>query len=180
MSNKERTGAKKRPAIAGRLKRTAQAAGYTSETIAERLGITAGAVRNWWVGRNEPSLEMLDSYAKATGVSVSYLVSGGEVQPYVSERERRLRMADLIAQGANPIEAMEKSFEDVPEALRSRGWEITEDQRALLAGAGDAMRQELERASGGQWALLSPEQKEAVLRVILAMTPEATLDEPQL
>lgn len=40
-----------------RLKRLAHAAGFTAETLAERLGCSPSAVWAWWSGRNEPGVE---------------------------------------------------------------------------------------------------------------------------
>jgi len=64
--------------IGERLRNAASEAGYTSESIAEQLGNTGGAVRGWWVGRNQIPLDLLVNYARLVGRSLSYLITGTE------------------------------------------------------------------------------------------------------
>ncbi|HEY9015478.1 MAG TPA: helix-turn-helix transcriptional regulator, partial [Gemmatimonadales bacterium] len=72
------TTLEERKALGERLRQTAQAAGFTSDSIAERLGIQGGSVRGWWVGRNAPSFARLRQYADLVKVSVSYLLTGSQ------------------------------------------------------------------------------------------------------
>lgn len=158
-----------RKAVGGRLRETAKAAGYTSDEIAEKLGVQGGSVRGWWVGRNEPSLSRLQQYAELVKVSTGYLLFGVEAAmgPSGTLQEWRLRFAELVRQGVDPVEAIDRitgTGSSLPEPL-------TEAERELLSGAGPAMRAALEEASGGRWERLSPEQREAVLRLIETMTP---------
>lgn len=164
-----RTGAAERRAFGQRLKRVAQAAGYTSETLAELLGLTAGAVRTWWVGRNEPSRDMLTEYARVCGVSVAYLLTGGEeaMGPSGTLQEWRLRFAELIRQGAEPLEAIDRITG--PQTTRVEGWDLTPEEREVLESSGPEMRARLEEASGGHWDDLNEEQREAVVRLVETM-----------
>ena len=157
-----------RPAYAGRLREAAARAGKTSEEISEEIDVAPSTIRGWWNDHSKPSGQDLAKYSAATGVSVWELQHG--VGPLA-------HLARLIRGGLDPIPALEQMFADVPEALRQGpAWEISEADRVLLEGAGEAMRDELNRASGGKWDQLTVDQQEALLRLIAAMTPE---DGPQ-
>lgn len=173
-----KTGALERRAFGQRLKRAAQAAGFTSETIAETLGVSPGAVRNWWAGKNEPSRDALSHYARITRLQIGYLLRGSDepMGPTGTLQEWRLRFAELIRQGVEPRAAINQitggNHVGEPGIAPDR---LTEEEKQLLEGAGPRMRQVLEEVSGGQWDRLSDDKKEAILRLIEAMAQ----DEPE-
>lgn len=159
-----------------RLRTTAKAAGFTSDSMAERLGIQGGSVRGWWSGRNEPSFARLKAYSDAVGVSISYLVFGSErpMGPVGTLQEWRVRYADLIAQGVDPAEAVDQISGEMPES-EIGGIpvdELTPEERDLLVGQGVRLRLTLNQMAGGDWLLLTPEQKEVVLRLVETMGRE--------
>lgn len=165
-----------RRALGERLRTTAKAAGFTSDSMAERLGIQGGSVRGWWSGRNEPSFARLKAYSDAVGVSISYLVFGSErpMGPVGTLQEWRVRYADLIAQGVDPAEAVDQISGEMPES-EIGGIpvdELTPEERDLLVGQGVRLRLTLNQMAGGDWLLLTPEQKEVVLRLVETMGRE--------
>lgn len=156
-----------------RLKRLAKSAGFTAESLAERLGCSPSAVWAWWSGRNEPSVDMLRAYAEAVKVSVDYLVGQeGPMGPAGSLQEWRLRFADLLRQGVSPDEAIDRitgpSYLDA-ESLVLPDSEMTAEERAILKGSAEAMREVLEHHSGGRWEELTVDQRAAVLQLIEVM-----------
>lgn len=165
-----------RRAMGERLRNTAKAAGFTSDSMAERLGIQGGSVRGWWSGRNEPSFARLKAYSEAVGVSISFLVFGSErpMGPVGTLQEWRIRYADLIAQGIDPAEAVDRISAEMP--LDDVGGipvdELTPGERDLLVGQGVKLRLKLNQMAGGHWLDLTPEQKEVVLRLIETMARE--------
>jgi transcriptional regulator with XRE-family HTH domain len=67
-------------AIGARLRQSATDAGFSSDALAEQLGNTGGAVRGWWVGRNQIPLDLLVDYARLVGRSLAYLITGTEAE----------------------------------------------------------------------------------------------------
>lgn len=67
-------------AIGTRLRQSATEAGLSSDALAEQLGNTGGAVRGWWVGRNQIPLDLLVDYARLVGRSLAYLITGAETE----------------------------------------------------------------------------------------------------
>ena len=171
-----------RKAVGARLRDTAKAAGLTSDEIAEKLGVQGGSVRGWWVGRNEPSFTRLRKYAELVGVSTGYLLFGvdREMGPSGTLQEWRLRFAELIARGVNPLEALDQ-------ITGSPHWNqtgipddrLTPEERTLLGdpAAGDAMRSALSEATADSWERLTEDQKSAVLHLIETMA-RSPRDEP--
>ena len=163
-----------------RLKRLAKAAGYTAETLAEQLGCSPSAVWAWWAGRNEPSVDSLRAYARAVSVSVDYLVSGEDLPmgPVGTLREWRLRYAHLVAQGVDPAEAIDRisgpSFVDTPMLADS---DLTAEERAILTGSADAMREVLEEIAAtldalgphlpDYWETLTDRERRTLTRSLL-------------
>ena len=156
-----------------RLKKAAKAVGFTSDTIGERVGKEGGTVRGWWRGYSEPDADTLALYAAACRVSIDYLVAGSEraMGPSGSLAEWRLRFAELIRQGMDPIAAIDKITG--PPRTGVEGWALTPEEKELLAGSGPQMREAQEEQSRGQWEQLSDEDRELVLRVMerLARSP---------
>lgn len=165
--------------MGSRLRDTAQAAGYTSDSIAEALGVQGGSVRGWWVGRNEPSLERLKRYATLVGRSPGYLLYGEERPIEASETLQawREQFAALVRAGMEPLEAL-----DQVSGISSNSV-MSVEERSALTGVGDAMRAALEEASGGHWERLNADQREAVLRLIETMaqanSPPSGADAPE-
>jgi transcriptional regulator with XRE-family HTH domain len=172
--NGGRSSKKAKPPLAQRLKRAAQGAGFTSESLSERLGVTPGAVRSWWTGRNEPSVETLKDYAAVCRVSIHYLITGDEpVPPVGTLQEWQLQFANLVRQGMDPAEAIDRITGMGPGAAA-----MTAEERASLTGSGAAMREVLEQHSGGRWEELTDDQRHAVLLVIQAMAKANRSDRP--
>jgi len=135
--------------------------------------VTPGAVRNWWVGKNEPSRDIFTEYARLTKVSVGYLIEGDQpMGPSGTLQEWRLRFAELIRQGLDPLEAIDRITGSATAGETGIPDErLTPEEREVLAGSGPAIAAALEEASEGRWDRLTPEQKEAVLRLIETIAP---------
>lgn len=155
-----------KPPLAERLKRAAQGAGFTSEALSERLGVTAGAVRSWWVGRNEPSVEMLQNYARETGVPFTELVADKS-----DERDRGAdllgELVDAYASGTLGQAWAEKRFgarvvrqsvED-PRFQQALNWLLTSVQEEF----------------GRNWSELSPAERRSVLDNLVDSIRESLL-----
>lgn len=54
-------------------------AGLTQRALGEQIGVTDKAVSKWETGRGLPDVTLLDSLAKALGVSVAELLAGEQV-----------------------------------------------------------------------------------------------------
>lgn len=143
--------------LAERLRYAAGRAQLTSEVLAERLGVTGGAVRRWWTGTNEPKLATLLSYARAVPCSVFWLVTG-QYREELPERFWRfaLAFADLVADGLDPASAVEEVT----------GMMLTPKEARRLSRAAEGMVALLFFHSGGAWSLLSAAEKVEVLRKI--------------
>lgn len=63
-------------ALGRRLKPAARAAGLSSEALGKLLGVGAPTIRHWWAGRAQPSLLMLERYARVVGVPPGALAFG--------------------------------------------------------------------------------------------------------
>ena len=55
------------------LARAMAARGFTQTALAEKLGVTRGAIGHWIAGRGAPLAPMLVTLSEALGVSVDYL-----------------------------------------------------------------------------------------------------------
>jgi transcriptional regulator with XRE-family HTH domain len=163
--NRRSSRLEERRALGSRLRDAAQAAGYTSDSMAEALGVQGGSVRGWWVGRNEPSLERLKQYAALVRRSPGFLLYGEErpIEPPETLKAWREQFAELVRAGVEPLEALDQVSGTAAEGSMS-----AEDRQAI-SGAGDAMRAVLQEASGGHWDRLNADQREAVLRLIETM-----------
>jgi transcriptional regulator with XRE-family HTH domain len=155
---------KAKSALGERLKRAAHGAGFTSETLSERLGgVTAGAVRRWWNGSNEPSVETLKSYAALTGVSLSDLIPDNvPIKDPTSLEEMLFRWARLAEDRSGGAEAMR--------SVRGDWGSLDEAGRRELDRLAPGMLQLLSDLAGGEWAALDePRQREAVAKLLVEL-----------
>lgn len=60
--------------------------GYTQSALAEKMDVSRQAISSWELGETVPSLENLMRLGELYGVSVDYLVGGGERPAAVAER----------------------------------------------------------------------------------------------
>lgn len=64
--------------LAAKIRAARQAAGFTQQQVAERLGVTRGAVTQWEArdedSRTQPSIELLRRFSEVTGVPFSWLI----------------------------------------------------------------------------------------------------------
>lgn len=147
-----------RKEIGERLKQTAVEAGFTSGSIAERLGNTDGAVRGWWNGRNQIPIEMLKEYSRLVGRSLAYLITGEEE----GDPEAVLvAWAKLLMSGHEPGAALDR--------VRSGGAKLTRQERDLLAAQAALLRGDLTTAAGADWERLTDSQRRQILRQIAEM-----------
>lgn len=165
--------------LGARLRDAAQAAGYTSDSIAEALAVQGGSVRGWWVGRNEPSLERLKKYAQLVGRSPGFLLYGEErpLEPSETLQAWREQFAKLVRDGVDPLQALDRVSGMSSESA------LSEEEKEAISGEGEAMRTVLQEASGGHWERLNADQREAVLRLIETMArtnpPSPPSDAPE-
>lgn len=140
------------------MKASAKAKRLTSAVLGERLGVEDGAVRNWWRGHSEPSLDMLRAYADLVGVSADYLISGHD-DAFV---RWVFRFADAIMTGVAPAQAIE----DLSERA------IPAEKREALNSRREALREHLQEMAGRPWEELAEADRRAIVeRLIQELGP---------
>jgi transcriptional regulator with XRE-family HTH domain len=158
MAKTQRTG------LAERMRSSARDAGLTAEAVARQLDISASAVWAWWSGRNEPSTKLLAAYAALVKRSIAWLITGAEEW---SDVERLVQIvgevADRFAAGADLPDALESALDRPGAASKDRA-DLIEDQ--------DDFRSALDSLAGGDWRLLTSEQRQRVLEKIKEIVTE--------
>jgi transcriptional regulator with XRE-family HTH domain len=138
--------------LGSRLKLAARRAGMNSERLGEALGISAAAVRQWWREHSEPSAAQVVAYARATNVSVRWLLEGPG-PPSQELVEWAVRFADRVLAGEGPARALE----------RLTGAALSDDERERLERIAGPMRTVLSVLAPGAWDELSTVEKWQVL-----------------
>lgn len=144
-----------RPLLGSRLKEAATSAGYNSETIAELLGVGASTVRGWWIGRTEPSLEVLRTYSRLVGRSIDYLAGGRDFAEVVAD------FVERVMSGTSPGQAVE--------ALEIG--RLTPGERRLLDQWGEEIRSFIREHAPAPWASLSPSARRRFVAALLEEPP---------
>jgi transcriptional regulator with XRE-family HTH domain len=142
------------------MRETAKEAGLTADQIAEVVGKTPGAVRHWWIARNEPSFDDLELYGRAVGRSAYYLLTGQD-DPAVLLREIENRLAEFsqkLTDGAEPVAAIQLAGGDLTA--------LSETERDELSAAGPTLREYLASSGGQAWLSLSETERQMVLRLV--------------
>ena len=67
---------------------------HTQQDLAQNLGVSLQAVRNWEQGRNDPPGHMLVAICKLYGTSADYLLGLSNIDPSSEERRRRSRLTE--------------------------------------------------------------------------------------
>ncbi len=80
--------------LSRRLAAARRAAGLTQTELAERMGTKQSAISRIEAGRQLPSLEMLERFARATGRP--FTVTFGDSATSLSRRERRARVRRVL------------------------------------------------------------------------------------
>jgi transcriptional regulator with XRE-family HTH domain len=146
----------RRTDLGDRLRKSAQQAGLSSDSIAEALGITGAAVRKWWLGDNEPSVGMLQRYADICEVSPYWLMTGNEDPSRLISilyAVRRLWRA-AVARGEDASSALARILED--ENI------LPPEERQRLSDQTDEIRLWFEGLDEEDWVELTPEQHRLV------------------
>lgn len=136
------------------MKSLAKAAGYTSASLGELLGVEDGTVRGWWRGLNEPGVDMLNAYALRVGVSLGYLVNGTDPMG-----EALLTWARAVDAGSDGAQAYE--------SLAVDPGRLTAEQKHGIARLAPEMLKWVRRKAGADWASRSDEELIAVLMDVL-------------
>jgi transcriptional regulator with XRE-family HTH domain len=144
-------------ALGQRLKLLAQAAGYTAERLAERIGCSTSAVWAWWRGRNEPSIEMLKAYAAAVGVSVDTLIDTGDPEA--------TRAAVLMIEWQRRVKGGEDAVLALA-AVTDQDPALEPQERARLSRLTGELSKWFRSQGGDDWARLDPEERHCVLELI--------------
>lgn len=97
--------------------------GITAYKVCKDTGVSQATISRWKNGKSEPSLETMQQLAEYFGVSVDYLLSGGE-------------------EGVVP--AKEVGFDDFTYALYNEAKELSDDQKETLLGMARFFRQQLD------------------------------------
>ena len=152
-------------AIGRRMKAAAVQAQLGAYEIARRLGVKAATVYRWWYGERTPSSEMMLAYARLVGRPVGsfYGEAANEEEPR-ELAQMLLGWAGLLMAGEAPGTAFDR--------VTGEPAELTPRERQKLAAAAPRMRDDLTRAAGGDWALLTEAQRHQILRQIAQMAEE--------
>ena len=65
---------------------------HTQKDLANTLGVSLQAVRNWEQGRNDPPNPMLVKICRLYGTSADYLLGLSDEDPSIAERRRKSNM----------------------------------------------------------------------------------------
>jgi len=153
-------------AIGRRMKAAAIQAKLSAYEIARRLGVKGATVYRWWYAERTPSSEMMAAYAKVVGKPVRSFYGEEENEDEPREiAQFLLGWADLLMAGEEPGTAFDRVIGE-PE-------ELTPRERQKLAAAAPRMREDLTSAAGGDWALLTDEQRHQILRQIAQMADQS-------
>lgn len=90
--------------VGNRLREARKAKGLSRPTVAERMGLTRGALQHHEQGTADPSMANLAKYAKIYRVSIDWIVFGKGKGPTDARepREAVLEVWDQIATGDQP------------------------------------------------------------------------------
>lgn len=156
-------------AVGKRMKAAAVQSGLSAYKIADQLGVKASTIYRWWYGERAPSSELLTRYANLLGKPVGYFY--GQEKEEAEPREIvdvLVCWADLLMSGEEPGTAFDR--------VTGEPDELTPRERQKLAVAASEMRNDLIQAAGGDWALLTEEQRRQILHQIAALAEARRLD----
>lgn len=163
--------------IAERIRLSRKSAGFTQKDVAIDLNCSESAVRMWELGKNEPSIETIESLADLFSTTPEYL-TGWTDDPINYED------GDIIA--SIPLSYMEACDYDVKKAYRlmqtiheeglaeSRGKHVSEE-KAELTGFENPIIRNIARAASEK--KLTVENLEHLEKYAKMMWPEAFEDE---
>lgn len=77
-------------AMGARLREAMEARGLTAQHVADYVGVTDGAVRQWWGGFQNVRLSNLIGAAEAVNVSLDWLLLGGGNMDSIDSKVRRV------------------------------------------------------------------------------------------
>lgn len=120
--------------FAARIRLARRKSGMTQLAIAERLGISRGAIANWESsGQSRPSIENLRKFAEITGVAFDWLHSGrGAMAPSAPEAPAAIVHA---AMACNPMESrLLDLFRTVPLDRQARFMEAIAAILVIVSG----------------------------------------------
>jgi transcriptional regulator with XRE-family HTH domain len=158
-------GSEEQAAIGRRMKAAAVQAGMNAYQIADQMGVKPTTIYRWWYGERAPSTALLTDYAGLVGKPVGYFYEyeGEEAEPR-EVASVLLCWADLLMAGEEPGAAFDR--------VTGEPGELTPRERQKLATAANRMREDLIQAAGGDWALLTEEQRRQILHQIAALADE--------
>lgn len=103
--------------------------GITQQELADRLGVTQGAVAHWLNGRRRPTLEVLKEIAQALGVTPASLMNGEAAAP--SGDPERLPIPLLALDQVAPLINNQSASPTAVSAIASLVPDITLSQHAF-------------------------------------------------
>jgi transcriptional regulator with XRE-family HTH domain len=159
------------------MKAAARSARLTSAALGTVLGVEDGAVRNWWRGHSEPTLDMLRQYADAVGVSAAYLLHGEEERSSAAplEKSEVVRVLDaLIAAFAAQPAGLTAPTPDVSAAVTRH------PEAERLAASVEVILDSVRHRFGREWSDLTEEERREVLASIAdTLLGQQRLEAPQ-
>jgi len=128
--------------LGNRIASARKEAGLTQQGLADAVGRSVHAIRKWERDENEPSLQLLETVANISGVSVTYLI-GREADEQLGEVEKtRAALERLQQRIAALLQASDLASEPPPthpgvEALADsdlfrREYGVTDDELYML------------------------------------------------
>ncbi len=153
-------------AIGQRMRAAAREAGLSAYQIAPQLGVKAWAVYRWWDGERTPSSELMIAYARLVGKPVGFFYGqeNEAAEPSRELVELLFGWAQLLMAGEELSAAFDRASGD-PETL-------TPTEREQLAAAAPRMREDLTRAAGGDWDLLTEAEQRQILDQIARLVEQ--------
>lgn len=82
--------------LSERIKELRKANNLTQADLAERIGVSLGAVKHWEQGKGEPNANALISMAVLFNVSTDYLVGRSPIASLIIEDESTQRILEVV------------------------------------------------------------------------------------
>ncbi len=103
-----------------RMKAAREAAGLNQSEMARRLGLSPQSVQKWESGETIPRGRRMQQVAEVTGVTIAYLMDGGEAEELEVPRMQDASLRDYFA-----TKALQPLITSTAEDIADEDYEIT-------------------------------------------------------